>query len=177
MGFTAHCRRDAHGYAHRELCTPKFLKKFISPGSSATTDSFLNGSLAEQGFGSNFMPPFANSRKERPLGGWENQRRIFLPVLRLESMLLTLRSSRDREGKYTNSPWNNLRRKKLTSRKIKPSMEACGPFPNPSEVTAATVQLGNPNPAMLTWPTLTPCLGDFLHFSHFSAWDGSGSQG
>lgn len=70
------------------------------------------------------MPPFANRHKERPLGEWENQRRIFLPVLRLESMLLTLRSTHGREEKYINGPWNNLRRKKLINRKTKPEMEA-----------------------------------------------------
>lgn len=65
------------------------------------------------------MPPFANSSKERPLGGWENQRKIFLPVLRLESMSLTLRNSHGRERKDINGPWNNLRRKKMDKQENK----------------------------------------------------------
>lgn len=73
-----------HGALHPKIPP----KKLISPGSSATTESFLNRSLTEQGFESSFMPPFANSCKERPLGEWKNRRRIFFPVLRLESMLL-----------------------------------------------------------------------------------------
>lgn len=82
--------RNTHTWSSAPQNSPQ---KLIYPGSSATTEGFLNGSLTEQEFGSGFMPPFANSCKERPSGEWENRRRIFLPVLRLESMLLTLRSS------------------------------------------------------------------------------------
>lgn len=62
-----------HGAPHPKIPS----QKIIFQGSSATTESFLNGSLTEQGFGSSFMPPFANSHKERPLGEWENQRSFF----------------------------------------------------------------------------------------------------
>lgn len=115
-----HCCRDVHEYTHMELCTPKFPKKLISPGSTATTGSFLTGSLTERGFGCSFMPPFANSHKERPLGEWENQRRTFFSCFKVGINVINTQNSHGREEKYINGPWNNLGGKKLISRKTKP---------------------------------------------------------
>lgn len=72
--------------AHMEPCTPISPKKMSSPKHFRTTESFLDGPLTSQGYGSRFMPPFVSRLMKRPLGGKKIQRGIFLPLLRLQSI-------------------------------------------------------------------------------------------